>query len=264
MPPRNRHRPLIALALLVVLSGCTPTVETDAEASASTSAVPSFSSPTSPSDSPTPTRSVAPETIATPPASAPPAASEAIGPTDTDDVDLSAVDRIQLHAQQIVLLDGPEAVTTLPLDDADAIVAALTRVLGEPRVEEIIGAGCLEDTLDYRWSDAMRVFDFIEAGHPISDVRAIIDAPNVLGASGSPVSLEGPSGVYVDGDIVTLIGDTPAERKVGYQFDTGTDWAVLLQQGSQGGGSLVGVIGYTTGTVLRSIQSPDVLEEDFC
>jgi hypothetical protein len=255
-----RSRPLallggITAALLLV--GCTTTTD-----DASPSAAP---------DSPSASASGGAPTGAAPSASAPatPGASpSASGPGGSPTPAVADIDRVELDAEEFRLWAGSALVSSVSLDDTGAAVAALTPVLGEPEVVEHPEEVCSAPWTTYEWGDALLLNDREQDLY--TEFDAFIREPAHTTGDGRRISLEGPAGISVGGELVTMIGETPDTLKQSWDNEGRTDWVVILQQGFAGEGE-VGMVGLdggiaaagvgasTEGTTVSTIISPMVV-----
>jgi hypothetical protein len=239
--------------LAVLLGGCTAPLTSDPSPVPSSSPSVDATAPPAAASSPSPGAS---SSSASPAPAAP---------------DLASVDRIELDAEELVFLSGSERVTTASLSDAAAVVSPLTTVLGDPQVTETPLSDCAPPSTDYVWPEGVRVVDHHEEERGgvwhVADVFVVLESPSITGASGDRVSLEGPSGISVGGELTTMISTVGDDQKDEYRLEDGTDWTVLLQEGHEEYVARLapdeplraGVAAHTDGTIVSFITSPAIL-----
>lgn len=187
-----------ALALGLMLGGCTAAGPAPVPTGAPSGTATAAAATPSPSDA---------ETTVPVDATTPPAA-----PSQPADA-LASVDQIVMSSSSFSLRAAGAEVGSVPFvsRDLDGAVATLTRALGTPVPDGTTGGHCVLSQTRYSWGGALNIGTRQLRTDPGS-LSAEITAARLTTPDGRTVSLSGPSGVVVGTSVAPLVAATPAEQ----------------------------------------------------
>lgn len=230
---------------LVALTGCVGVGAPGAEGDPSSStAAPPSAGPTS---TPTSTATSAP----TPPAEADP---------------LAAVDTVVFGATALSLRDGDVEVGTVPLvgEPLDDAVSVLTRVLGEPVADGVLGGHCAVPQTRWAWGEVR-----LGTADLYTDEGSLVfraEQASVSTPDGRDVRIETPGGVAVGDPIGPLAAQVPVEHQS--DFDpNGTGFLSLVYdlvrtRESAGETNPYGAIAWSEGGTVAGLGGPGWLLDE--
>ncbi len=213
MMPRRLLPVTLVAAALVALSGCTG--ETDPAPA-----------PTMPAPSPTETIEPSPEPTAAP------------------------IDQLDLRAESIVALAGGEVVTEVDARDADAAVALLTELFGEPTTQQVEDGECVRRGIVYEWGDELLITD--NDADPVGDFTLRVLSSQFESVDGQTIEVTAAGTVRVGDDVTALIDSTDPAEVEGFESSA----IVLIERGWSDEDVAAGVAAFTDDGVVLNFGVP--------
>lgn len=175
---------------------------------------------------------------------------EATGEPAPDPVAEAEIDTIVLEAEGFAFLADGEVVSRASAADAEATIAALTEVLGEPVVEQFPAGECSSDTDNYRWGEVLQLDDATDDF--LGDYSARLFGTQYPTEAGATITLSAVGGEQVGDDITGFIAEQDPLLFEGFE----EQGVVILEQGWSDLSFPAGVAAFTESGVIRNIGMP--------
>lgn len=160
------------------------------------------------------------------------------------------IDQLDLRAESIVALAGGEVVTEVDARDADAAVALLTELFGEPTTQQVEDGECVRRGIVYEWGDELLITD--NDADPVGDFTLRVLSSQFESVDGRTVEATAAGTVRVGDDVTALIDSTDPAEVEGFESSA----IVLIERGWSDEDVAAGVAAFTDNGVVLNFGVP--------
>jgi len=185
---------------------------------------------------------------------APPSLTASPAPTETTqpspEPTAAPIDQLDLRAESIAALAAGEVVTEVDARDADAAVALLTELFGEPTTQQVEDGECVRRGVVYEWGEELLMTN--NDADPVGDFTLRVLSSQFESVDGQTIEVTAAGTVRVGDDVTALIDAADPAEVEGFESSA----IVLLERGWSDEDFAAGVVAFTDAGVVLNFGVP--------